>query len=168
MSTDLVDVFYLQMLAPGSLPLPAPRPDLTVEHVQHPSVEEYRSLYNAVGEDYNWRSRRKLTDEELAAIIQHPLNELHVLHAGGKPAGFAELDRRKPAEIEFVQFGLCPQYIGQGLGKWFLQTVVAQAWNYHPDRIWLHTCSLDHPAALPNYLRAGFQVYRQEKTPRYV
>jgi GNAT superfamily N-acetyltransferase len=157
-----VTVYYLEMLGPSHRSVPAPRDDLTVVHVNSPTVAYYRSLYNAVGKDYYWLSRRKMSDEALAAIIGDPLDELHVLHVGGAPAGFAELDRRKPDEIELVQFGLVRDFIGQGLGKWFLQWTIDKAWSYGPKRFWLHTCTLDHPAALPNYTKAGFVLFRQE------
>ena len=126
----------------------------------------YRSLYDAVGQDYYWLSRRKMTDEALDAIIGDPRDELHVLHVNGQPAGFAECDRRQPDEIELVQFGLLPAFIGQGLGKWFLQYIVDKAWSYEPKRFWLHTCTLDHATALPNYLKAGFVQYKQEAIRR--
>ena len=71
-----------------------------------PSVPYYRCLYDAVGKEYHWLSRRKLPDERLAEILNDPLHELHVLHIDGSPAGFAELDRRQPDEIELVQFGV--------------------------------------------------------------
>ena len=100
---------------------------------------------------------------ELAAIIQNPLDEIHVLYVDGTPAGFGELDRRQPDEIEIKQFGLVPLYLGRGLGKWFLQELVDRAWNHKPRRVWLHTCTLDHAAALPNYQKIGFEVYKQEQ-----
>ncbi len=161
-----VTVFYLEMLSPSRRDVPAPRDGLSVVQIPAPSVSDYRRLYNAVGQDYHWLSRRKLSDAELAAVIQNPLNELHVLHVAGIPAGFAELDRRQPDEIELVQFGLTREFIGQGLGKWFLQWTIDKAWSYRPRRFWLHTCSLDHPAALPNYLQAGFVLYQEEAIRR--
>ena len=84
----------------------------------------------------------------------------------GAPAGFAELDRRTPSEIELVQFGLLPEFIGQGLGKYFLQRTIDKAWSYNPGHFWLHTCTKDHPAALPNYLKAGFVIYKEEVKDR--
>ncbi|HVA48033.1 MAG TPA: GNAT family N-acetyltransferase, partial [Pirellulales bacterium] len=131
-------------------------------HARRPTVGFYRFLYNAVGEAYNWHSRGSRPDAELAALIQDQLNEVHVLYADGTPAGFAELDRRTPGEIELIQFGLLPEFIGQGLGKWFLQWTIDQAWSYQPRRFWLHTCTLDHTAALPNYLKGGFTLFKQE------
>ena len=118
-----VTVFYLEMLSPSQRTVPAPRDGLSVLHVHAPTVSDYRDLYNSVGRDFHWLNRRKLTDAELAAIIQNPSNELHVLHVAGMSAGFAELDRRQPVEIELVQFGLLPEFIGHGLGKWFLGDV---------------------------------------------
>ena len=165
---ELVDVtvYYLQMLVPRPREVPMPRRGLTVLHAKAPSVPYYRGLYDAVGRDYHWLSRRKLPDEELAAILNDPRNELYVLNVDGLPAGFAELDCRQPGEIELVQFGLLPDFIGQGLGKWFLQWTINQAANDQPRRLWLHTCTLDHPAALPTYRKAGFVQYRDEKIRR--
>jgi len=80
----------------------------------------------------------------------------------GVPAGIAELDRRTEGEIELVQFGLIRDFIGQGLGKYFLQWTIDKAWSYSPKRFWLHTDTKDHPAALPNYLKAGFAIYKEE------
>ena len=86
----------------------------------------------------------------------------------GRQAGFAELDRRRSGQIELAYFGLLPNYIGVGLGKYFLFWIVKQAWSYAPERLWVHTCDLDHRAALPNYERAGFRVYDEPVLPQDV
>src|SRR3954452_3657886 len=119
-----VTVSYLEMLAPSRRPVPSPRGGLTVRHIESPTVPYYRRLYDAVGKDYHWLGRRKMSDEALAAVLGDPRDELHVLHVDGTPAGFAELDRRQPGEIELTQFGLMPMFIGQGLGRWFLQWTI--------------------------------------------
>lgn len=162
--TELIDVvvYYLEMRAPSHQSFPAPRDGLTILHVRKPSVPYYRFLCNAVGKDYHWLSRRKLSDTALASVIQDPRNELHVLHVDGSPAGCAELDRRQAEEVELVQFGLMGEFIGQGLGKWFLQWTIDTAWSYQPKRFWLHTCTLDHPAALPRYKKAGFVEFKEQ------
>lgn len=161
-----VKVFYLEMLAwptGNALPLPA---GAVVLHAKRPTVAYYRFLYNAVGKDYHWLTRGRMADAELDAVLANPLNEVHVLHIDGSPAGFAELDRRVPGEIEIVQFGLIPGFIGKGLGKGFLRWTVEKARGYAPNRLWLHTCTLDHPAALPNYLKGGFAVYEERMKKR--
>jgi GNAT superfamily N-acetyltransferase len=157
-----VKTTYLEMLAPTQRVVPPPREGLAVVHAKKPSVAYYRSLYDAVGRDYDWTSRRKLCDAELAAILDDPRDEVHVLLVDGVPAGFAELDRRVEGEIELVQFGPVPEFIGQGLGRYFLQWTIDKAWSYQPRRLWLHTCTKDHPAALPNYLKAGFAIFKEE------
>jgi GNAT superfamily N-acetyltransferase len=163
-----VQIYYLEMLAPNRTIISPPRLGLLVLHAQHLSVPYYRFLYDAVGKDYHWLSRGKLSDSELAALIQNPKDEVHVLHVDGSPAGFAELDRRKEDDIELVQFGLMREFIGQGLGKYFLQWTIDKAWSYQPNRFWLHTCTLDHPNALPNYQKAGFRIFREESISRTV
>ncbi len=161
-----VTVTYLEMLAHPRRVVPPPREGLTVVHAQKATLAYYRFLYDAVGGPWQWLSRKKLSDDELAQILDNPRDEVHVLHVAGVPAGFAELDRRQDNEIELVQFGLMPEFIGQGLGKFFLQWTIDQAWSYGPERLWLHTCNLDHPRALPNYQEAGFVIYKQEKKTR--
>ena len=157
-----IKVSYLEMLSQARGEVVPPRDGLTVMRAHHPSVAFYRYLYDAVGREYHWLSRARLSDAELAALIQDRLDEIHVLYVDGSPAGFAELNRQVPDEIELVQFGLMGDFIGQGLGKYFLQWTIDTAWSYKPRRFWLHTCTLDHPRALPNYLKAGFQLYKEE------
>ena len=157
-----VKTTYLQMFAHPHRVVPPPGEGLLVIHANKPAVSYYRFLYDTVGREYDWTSRKKLSDTELAALLNDPRLEIHVLMSDGVPAGFAELDRRIEGEIELVQFGLMPQFIGQGLGRYFLQWVIDKAWSYAPRRFWLHTCTHDHPAALPNYLKAGFAIYKEE------
>ena len=155
-----VTVTYLQRFAPNGRSAPPPREDLLILHAHRPTPAYFWFLYDAVGRDWNWTSRRKLCDAELLTTIHDPLVEIHVLFAAGVPAGFVELDGRVLGEIEIKQFGLVREFIGQGLGRYFLQWVIEHAWSRRPNRLWLHTCTLDHPGALPNYLKAGFEVYR--------
>ena len=156
-----VTTTYLQMFANPERVVPPPREGLAVVHAKKPTVAYYRFLYDAVGRDYDWTSRKKLSDDELAALLHDPRVEVHVLLADGVSAGFAELDRRIEGEIELVQFGLMTEFIGLGLGRYFLLWTIDKAWSYAPKRFWLHTCTKDHPAALPNYTRAGFTAYRE-------
>jgi GNAT superfamily N-acetyltransferase len=150
------------MLAPGRETAKPPRDGVSIIHAKAPTLAYYRFLYDTVGKDWDWTSRNKLSDTDLACILHDPRNEVHVLLVDGVPAGFVELDRRIEGEIEISQFGLMPEFIGRGLGKYFLHWAVIRAWSYEPRRLWLHTCTNDHPAALPNYLKAGLAVYKEE------
>jgi len=166
--TDLVEVtvYHLEMLSANRRDVPRPSGKLQILDVESPSVSYYRFLYNAVGKDYRWLSRRKLTDEQLAEVIQHPDTKIFVLHVDGSPAGFAELDYRDGTNVELVQFGLMGDYHGRGLGTWFLNEIIRNVWTSSPRRFWLHTCTFDHPAALKLYQNAGFQLFKQEKLQR--
>src|SRR5581483_1821429 len=163
-----VKVFYVEMRAHFQRVVPPPRPRLAVIEAKKPTIAYYRFLYHTVGSRYHWLSRAKLSDAGLAAVIGDPANEVHVLFADGVPAGFVEFDRRVPNEVEITQFGLMPEFIGQGLGKWFLQWAVDRAWSYGIRRLWLHTCTLDHPNALSNYHKGGFKLYKEEVKRREV
>ena len=88
---------------------------------------------------------------------------MFVLYAGGEPAGYAELDRRSAPDIELAYFGLLPEFIGRTLGPWLLHWAIDAAWAREPQRLWVHTCSLDHPRAIALYQRAGFVPYKQER-----
>ncbi|MCP4169148.1 MAG: GNAT family N-acetyltransferase [Fuerstiella sp.] len=161
-----ITVFYLEMMADPRRSVPAPVDGLVVLHAERPPLPYYRFLYNTVGEDYHWHSRRILNDSELAVIIHNPRTEVHVVHLAGSPVGFAELNRGQVDEVELVQFGLISDFIGQGLGTWFLNRIIDTVWSYKPKRFWLHTCTLDHPSAVHTYKKAGFVQYKEEDIRR--
>ncbi len=126
--------------------------------VEHCPVHFYRYLYNLIGAPYNWISRRKLSDDDLAAIIHHRDVYLYVLYVDGAPAGMAEIDARNAETHELKFFGLAPGFVGGGLGRFFLTNVIDLAWSRTPKTLQLETCTLDHPAALPFYQKLGFSV----------
>ena len=162
MNTIPVKTLYLQMQAPPQRTVPPPLEGLEVISVEHPTIRYYRFLYDAVGSDWNWVDRKRLSDDQLSAIIHDDLVQVYVLHVRGSPAGFCEMDRRVEGEVELRYFGLMPEFFGKGLGKYLLDRILRQAWSYAPNRVWLHTCELDHQAALPLYLQAGFVLYDEQ------
>jgi GNAT superfamily N-acetyltransferase len=127
-----------------------------------PTVAFYRFLYNTIGGPWLWYERRALDDEALGRIISDDRVEIYVLYANGVPAGYAELDRREPPDIELAYFGLMPDFIGKGLGRYLLTWAIDTAWSYEPERLWVNTNSLDHSNALALYQRCGFRPYSQE------
>lgn len=158
-----VVITYLEMLTPPSgMPCPVPE-GVSIMRAEAPAVSFYRFLYNTVGAPWNWTDRRKLSDEELAAIVQHPGVAVNVLYIRGTPAGYAELDRRKWPDVQLAYFGLMPEFIGQGLGSFFLDWAIREAWRNEPVRVWVHTCTQDHPRTLSIYQRAGFRPYKEER-----
>ena len=162
----LVTVTYLEMTSPDQRTAPPEWTEpATIARAERPTISFYRYLYDTVGADWDWFERRRLSDEALAAIIHDDAVEVFVLHVRGVPAGYVELDRRVEGEVEIAYFGLVPDYIGRGFGPCLLGWALERAWSYGPDRVWVHTCSLDHPKALSVYRRAGFEVYDRRVVP---
>jgi GNAT superfamily N-acetyltransferase len=153
-------VTYLEMLTPPDHSVP-PSP-LSLKRVEVPEPEHYRELFRRVGAPWLWFSRLTLDDAHLAEIIQHPKVELYsVLDDGGNQVGMLELDFREPHECELSFIGLVPELAGQGHGRWLLAEALRLAWREGVDRVHVHTCSLDHPAALAAYRRAGFTPFKR-------
>ena len=168
MKTIPVKTTYLQMTAPAGRNTPPPMEGIEIVRAEKPAVAFYRLLYDAVGRDWNWVDRKLLSDEELGRIIHDDLVEIYVLYVDQVPAGYAELDRRREPEIELAYFGVVPGLVGRGLGRYLLDWTVRKAWSHDPQRLWLHTCELDHEAALPMYLSAGFEVFDQKTVHQVV
>lgn len=160
----LVTVTYLEMRSLDERRVAPEWPEpTTIVRAERPTISFYRYLYGTVGADWDWYERRRLSDEALAAIIHDDAVEVFVPYVRGVPAGYAELDRRVDDEVEIAYFGLMPEYVGRGLGPSLLGWTLDRAWSYRPRRVWLHTCSLDHPKALAVYRQAGFEVYDREE-----
>lgn len=139
-------------------------PGVTILRMDKVDLAYYKFLYQAVGEIWRWRDRLVITDEELQAALSEPGCSVHVLYVDGVPAGYIEL-LAKEGDTEIAYFGLRPAYIGKGLGKYLLSYGVETAWNEGAKRVWVHTCNLDGPHALDNYLKRGFKVFDVVKTP---
>jgi len=139
-----------------------PRSPLALKTLDVPQPEHYRELFRLVGAPWLWFSRLIMDDAHLAAIIQHPKVEVHsVLDESGREVGLLELDFREPHECELSFIGLIPELSGIGLGRWLLAEAVSRGWREGVERMHVHTCSLDHPAALSAYRRAGFVPFKR-------
>lgn len=153
-------VTYLEMRSPPELEVPSST--LFLKRVEVPQPEHYRQLFRRIGGPWLWFSRLIVDDAHLAAIIQHPKVELFaVLDEAGREVGMLELDFREPHECELSFIGLVPELSGKGHGRWLLAEAVRRAWRDGIERVHVHTCSLDHPAALAAYRRAGFTPYKR-------
>jgi GNAT superfamily N-acetyltransferase len=155
---------YLELrTADGFRPAFGAFADVRIERVERSTADLYRHLYRTAGEAYHWRDRWDWSDAEIGAHLAQPEITLHVARRGTVIAGWYEL-RRVPDDrsVEIAYFGLMPGELGRGLGKHLLSWAVRDAWALAPSRVWLHTCTLDHPAALPNYVKRGFVPYKTE------
>jgi GNAT superfamily N-acetyltransferase len=138
-------------------------PGLTVERVARPTAPSYRFWYRTVGEAYHWRDRWDWSDAEIAAHLAQPEISVYVATEHGRFTGWYELRRvADDRSVEIAYFGLAPGTMGRGLGKHLLSCAVRDAWALGATRVWVHTCTFDHPHALHNYRARGFSPYRTE------
>ena len=163
-TTTVVTRTYLEMRDPAQLQgALCDSPRVRIERLPNCSPALFRSLYVEVGRNYHWVDRLPWTDEEIIAHLSQPETSLWLMTEDENTAGYFELRRCEDGSVEIAYFGLLPEFIGRGLGKHLLTRAVEQAWAEGANRVWLHTCTLDDPAALPNYLKRGFQAYKTEK-----
>lgn len=144
-------VTFLEMNAPPAI---SPRPDspLQLQRWGEIDPERYRALFRRVGARWLWYSRLAMNDTELL----EKAGEVHeVLDQEGRSVGMVELDFRG-GKCMILFLGLVPELAGQGHGSWLFAETLRLAWAPGVEQVRVHTCSLDHPAALPAYLRAGF------------
>ena len=155
---------YLQMTSPNQLTsTPAPGGDVRIEKAQSCPASFFRYLYREVGRLYHWVDRLDWDDEEIRNFLGKPTISLWVMYVEGSPAGYFEVSGQDDGSTEIAYFGLLQEFLGRGFGKHLLTEAVDQAWATGANRIWLHTCTLDDPAALPNYLKRGFKPFNEEK-----
>jgi GNAT superfamily N-acetyltransferase len=154
---------YLELTDPVALRgVPFTNPRAHVRSLAPHAVGEYRRLYRDVGERWHWHDRLAWSDDQLAVYLASPDVTVSELLVQDESAGFFEL-RRHATDVEIAYFGLMPQFIGRGLGGALLTRAVEDAWAMGASRVWLHTCTLDSPHALPNYRARGFQEFKSER-----
>jgi len=159
----LVTTTYLEMTAASqALPYRKER-RLGIRRAEIPLPELNRFFYLAVGSDWTWYTRRDWTAQRWREWAERPELETWIGYRKGTPAGYFELERQPGDAVELAYFGLLPRFIGQGLGAELLAGAVARAWQPGTGRVWVHTCSLDHPHALRNYRSRGFAIYAEEE-----
>ena len=157
-----VTTTYLHIPAPGQFrPAFVAHPDLRVLEAREPSVAFYRFLYDAVGRDFVWIDRLAWTDAQYQDYLSRPTTTVLVLYYRGTPVGYIDLDASaEESATEIVYFGLVPAVHGRGFGKHLLSVGVQHAFDDGAERVWLHTCTLDGPHAVANYLARGFIPYK--------
>ena len=156
---DVTITYLEQTTPPVRAPLIFRGGSVAILRVEQPPLHYYRYLYRLVGDPYKWVSRRQLNDDQLRETIHAPHVRIFALMVNGSPAGFAEFDEQHKDHIALKFFGLAPEWIGKGLGRYFLTNVLDIAWANGPKSIRLETCSLDNKAALPLYQKVGFKIY---------
>ncbi len=155
-------VTHLEMFAPPANFPPRPSPEMRLEKVEMPTPGWYQPLFRHIGEDWLWFSRLMMTDTQLTGIIQDPATAIYALRDGRGDIGLLELNWHSQRECQIAFFGLVPEAIGGGAGSWLMGQGQKIAFEQGAERLWLHTCTHDHPTALPFYMRHGFRAFKRE------
>jgi GNAT superfamily N-acetyltransferase len=154
-----ITIYTLEMMDPAELRPATRKPDgAKIIQSEAPSPEFNRFLYTAVGGKWFWRDRLGWSYSRWLDYLSRTEHQTWVAYLDGTPAGYAELEKQHGGYVEIVYFGLLPQFIGRGLGGYLLTTVIEKAWAMDAVRVWVHTCTLDHPNALANYQARGLQI----------
>jgi GNAT superfamily N-acetyltransferase len=144
---------------------PAPRPvpevpGLSLARLAAGDTDRFRALFRAIGQDIMWFSRLFMAEEKLAGIIGDENVQCFALMKNGRDIGILELDFRDEGQCELSFFGLVPTEVGSGAGRYLMNEALERAWTRPIRRMWVHTCTFDHPNALAFYQRSGFRPYQ--------
>ncbi len=158
-----VTTYYLEILDPRDLrPKRSARTDLAITRIEPPMPELNRFFYTTVGGAWFWIDRLPWTYQRWLVYLNRPELETWMFAVNGVPAGYYELEAQPDANVEVVYFGLLPPFVGAGLGSHLLTCAIERGFASGARRVWLHTCTLDHPRALANYQARGLRLYKEE------
>lgn len=158
--------FYLEMTSSAELRARPQRPDLQIVECEVPQPELNRFLYALVGAAWDWTDLNGWSDAQWRALVEQEGHRTWVAYHRGAIAGYYELYRPDGRNVEIRYFGLAAAFMGLGFGGPLLSHALRSAWDWMgTERVWVHTCTLDHPAALANYQARGLRIYREEDTP---
>ena len=163
MEETVVRTTYLEMTSPSDLrPSNAVVDDFAIRRVSIPCPELNRFLYEVVGRDWQWTYRLPWSPERWKTYVLRDELSTWLGTCEGMTVGYFELEKQDEGNVEIKIFGLVPQFVGKGLGGHMLTQAIRTAWDMGASRVWVHTCTLDAPAALPNYLARGLRIYKEE------
>jgi GNAT superfamily N-acetyltransferase len=155
--------WYLEMRSPAQLrPSAVPDPAPQIARAEVPSPALNRFLYTSIGGDWHWTDRLPWTWAQWMKWLDRPELQTWILYVSGTPAGYFELELQPDAQVELAYFGIAKQFIGRRLGGHLLTVALQKAWATGAKRVWVHTCTLDHAAALANYQARGMTVFKEE------
>ena len=157
--------YYLEMVTASELKEKPQPHELQIIECEVPQAEFNRFLYKLVGTPWEWGDLDTWGISDWQALVEQDCHRTWVAYYRGAIAGYYELYRPDGSNAEIRYFGLAPQFLGCGFGGALLSHAVRSAWGWSgTERVWVHTCTFDHPAALRNYQARGFRIFKQEET----
>jgi GNAT superfamily N-acetyltransferase len=159
---QLTTIYLHTTVASELRPRHSSDPRFVVREAVVPQWQLNRFLYFLVGEEWEWVDKRSWSDQRWRDYVASEGLRTFVAFLEGNIAGYYELSRDEAGAVEIAYLGLASQFIGRGLGAALLTDALERAWAWGACRVWVHTCTLDHPAALKNYEARGMSVYDRQ------
>ena len=160
-----IDRFYLHIFSINEL-IKSDYKQINLEVIleKKPKIDICKFFYKEVGRDFFWRDRLKWRDQDWLDYINNDFFKLYILKYNNKFAGYYELlYDPKNYSMEIAYFGIFKEFYGKGIGGYLLTDAILTSFNQKINKVWVHTCTLDHPNALKNYLARGMKVFKTEK-----
>ncbi len=158
-----IKTYYLEMCSPELLSDKEASGEIYICEAQVKQFQFNKFLYQLVGDEWQWNDKLSWSSSQWQAYAEDESLRTWVAYVEGSPAGYYELQKQSGGNVEIAYFGLAKKFIGKGLGGYLLSHAITSAWEWSgTQRVWVHTCSLDHPSALRNYKARGMKVYQIE------
>ena len=162
--TTKVERNYLEIKSLDELvEVKKPLDNLILKKVDPPDFQLNKFFYKQVGKKHRWIDRLSWSDGKWINYISNKNLETYIISESDELVGFFELlYNPELKETEISYFGLLEEYIGKGIGGYALSVAIKKSFEKNIRRVWLHTCTLDHPNALKNYIARGMTVFKKE------
>ena len=140
-----------------------PSNEFIIELVNPPDFQLNKFFYKNVGKKHHWVDRLVWTDKQWTDYIDNKKVKTFVLKKMNDLVGYYELILHLDQnETEIAYFGILEEYQNQKLGSFLLTSAIKNSFSFNPNRVWVHTCSLDHKNALKNYISRGMKIFKKE------
>ena len=155
---------YLDIISLKNLSeIDKPSNNFDVRLVNPPDFQLNKFFYKQIGKKHRWVDRLIWNENQWIRYISNPNVKTYILQDGNNLAGyFEQIFDQKKLEYEIAYFGILQDYVGKRLGGYLLSEAIKKSFLMGANRVWVHTCSLDHKHALKNYLSRGMQIFKSE------
>ncbi len=156
--------YFLEMHSKHDLiPTDCGLANIRVEEYDKSDPQFCKFLYQKIGEDYQWKDRLVWSIDNWSEYLKAENLKYFVVYNVDDVVGFYEyLNHEDKKEVEITYMGIFKEYFGKKLGGYLLTHALRNSWSHNPERVWVHTCTLDHPNALKNYIARGMNIFKKE------
>jgi ribosomal protein S18 acetylase RimI-like enzyme len=160
-----IDRFYLHLLSAKDL-IKSNCKEINIEILLEKKsiIDLCKFFYKEVGRDFFWRDRLKWSNQDWLDYVNNDFFKLYILKYNNRLAGYYELlYDPKTNSMEIPYFGIFKEFYGKKIGGYLLTDALSTSFKQKITKVWVHTCTLDHPNALKNYLARGMKIFKTEK-----